>query len=93
MEKIGITDNELDGIASIPIKIEGVEIGITLREKVGGIYKVSVRTSENIDASKFCEYFQGGGHQRAAGFTISGTISEIYEKINNVLIHEFGWKK
>lgn len=93
MEKIGITDNELDGIASIPIKIEGVEIGITLREKVGGIYKASVRTSENIDASKFCEYFQGGGHQRAAGFTINGDVSEIYEKINDVLIHKFGWKK
>lgn len=93
MEKIGITDNELDGIASIPIKIEGVEIGITLREKIGGTYKVSVRTSENIDASKFCEYFEGGGHQRAAGFTISGTVSGIYEKINDVLISEFGWKK
>lgn len=93
MEKIGITDNELDGIASIPIKIEGVKIGITLREKSSGTYKVSVRTSENIDASKFCEYFGGGGHERAAGFSISGSVSEICEKIQNVLTCKFGWKK
>ena len=93
MGKIGITDNELDGIASIPIKIEGVQIGITLREKTSGNYKVSVRTSEDIDASKFCEYFNGGGHQRAAGFTINGTLTEIYEKIISTLVYKFGWKK
>lgn len=66
-------EGECDGIASLPRKIEGVEIGITIREKQNGAYKVSLRTVEPYDAAAICAKFGGGGHNRAAGceFTIS----------------------
>ncbi len=60
-------EGECDGIASLPRKIEGVEIGITIREKQNGHYKVSMRTVEPYDAAKICAKFGGGGHNRAAG--------------------------
>ena len=83
MEEIGIGDNELDGIASIPIKIEGVQIGITIREKDENFFKVSVRTSSYINADEFCKNFNGGGHERAGGFSISGDINDVKNAIAN----------
>lgn len=91
MAKNGITDNELDGIASIPIKIEGVEMGITVREKQDGTCKVSVRTRSQIDADEFCRIFGGGGHNRAGGFTIAGSSSEAIEEIKKTVVNFTGW--
>lgn len=63
----GSNESECDGIASLPRKIEGVLVGVTLRERDDGTYKVSLRTYEPIDASKICMALGGGGHARAAG--------------------------
>ncbi len=81
MEENGITDDECDGIASVPIKIEGVCIGLTMREKQKGVYKVSVRTTGNYSANKLAGEFGGGGHFKAAGFNIEGSLEEIEDKI------------
>lgn len=83
-ESSGAADCDLEGITSLPRKIRGVEIGITVREKEPGKYKISVRTRENIDASLFCGLFGGGGHARAAGFQASGN----YEELHARLLHE-----
>lgn len=69
-------DGECDGIASLPRKIEGVMIGITIREKENGNYKVSIRTVEPYDAAKLCAHFGGGGHNRAAGCEFECSLEE-----------------
>ena len=71
-QQSGSSEAECDGIASIPRRIEGVEIGITLREKKNGKFKVSVRTNDRIDASAVCRLMNGGGHARAAGGEVDG---------------------
>ena len=72
----GMGDDETEGIASIPRQIEGVKLGITIREKEGGEYKVSARTDGDFDACAFCAQFGGGGHIGAAGCTIKGTLED-----------------
>ena len=54
--------------------IEGVVVGITMRQLESGSYKVSVRTSGNIDACKICAALGGGGHIRAAGCEFFGNL-------------------
>lgn len=70
IQKTGAQECDLDGIPSIPRQIEGVKIGITMKEKPGGEYRFSVRTSEDVDASEICGHFGGGGHRAAAGCSI-----------------------
>ena len=65
--KSGSNESECDGIASLPRKIEGVKIGVTIRERNDKSYKVSLRTVEPYDAAKICGRLGGGGHNRAAG--------------------------
>ena len=69
-------ENDMEGLAPIPRQIEGVWVGVTLREKADGAYKVSVRTGTHADASAICAVLGGGGHIRAAGCTLSGTAEE-----------------
>ena len=81
LKKLDIGDDEMEGLASIPRQIEGVLIGITMREKEGGFFKISVRTNGNINASDFCSRFGGGGHPAAAGCNIEGDLKTVKQKL------------
>ena len=81
MKSLDVGDDEMEGLASIPRQIEGVLIGITMREKEGGFFKISVRTNGNINASDFCSQFGGGGHPAAAGCTIEGDLKTVRNKL------------
>lgn len=88
LRETGVSEAELDGISGIPRKIEGVEVGVTIKEHAQNEYKLSVRSSELLDASKFCARFGGGGHARAAGCTICGTLDEVRSRIRSALKQE-----
>ena len=76
-----LEDEDTEGISSIPRQIEGVKMGITIREKPDGIYKVSVRTNGDIDACQFCKQFGGGGHAAASGCTLNGDLQGVIDTL------------
>lgn len=82
LQKSGVTnDGELEGIASVPRTIEGVVVGITIREKSDGALKISVRSDEALcNANILCSSFGGGGHKAAGGCTIIGKTIEQAKK-------------
>lgn len=88
-EKSGSNAGECDGIASIPRKIEGVKIGVTIREQTDGKFKVSMRTVEPYDAAKICANFGGGGHSAAAGCEFGCSLEETKAKLLEVIKAEF----
>lgn len=71
-EQTGLDESDLEGIPSLPSRIEGVLAGITLKEKEGGVVKVSVRTNGRVNASNICARLGGGGHANAAGCSLEG---------------------
>jgi phosphoesterase RecJ-like protein len=81
IEESGALEDDLDGLATIPRGIEGVAVGITLREKDDGSYKISLRAHPPADASEICSGFGGGGHKGAAGCTIGAPLDEAKKKI------------
>ena len=72
----GAKENDMEGLPPIPRQIEGVWVGVTLRQKKDGNYKISVRTGTHADASLICAQLGGGGHNRAAGCAVDGTLEE-----------------
>ncbi len=80
-QKAGASESDMDGISSIPRTIEGVAVGITLKEKAQGMYRVSVRTVPGYNAADICARFDGGGHHAAAGCTLYGTLEKAVERI------------
>lgn len=81
LERLNISGDDIEGIEAIPRLIEGVVMGITMKEKEKNTYKISVRTNEGINASEFCANFGGGGHIAAAGCKIDGDYAEVKEKL------------
>ncbi len=81
MKFFGVDRSDLDGIASQLRNTKGVEVAIFMDEIRPNVYKVSLRSGELVDVSVIARYFGGGGHRRAAGFTLTGTP---YDVINNL---------
>jgi phosphoesterase RecJ-like protein len=81
----GSDEAECDGISALPRQIEGVLAGVTIRETSDGSYKISVRTNEPVDACEICSALGGGGHVRASGCTVTGTLDEAKKKILDVI--------
>ena len=77
LKNLGATDEDAEGLANLPREIEGVRVGITLREKEEGLFKISVRSDSEANAAALCARFGGGGHIQAAGCTIRGTREEV----------------
>ncbi|MBR1750162.1 MAG: bifunctional oligoribonuclease/PAP phosphatase NrnA [Ruminococcus sp.] len=90
MNSVGAEPAEFDGLASIPLEIEGVAIGITIKERHPNVYKLSVRTTEEVDASAFCRTFGGGGHIRAAGCEINATLDEVRQMVLKAVAEHLG---
>lgn len=76
VEQSGACENDMEGLAPIPRQIEGVWVGVTLRQKPDGNFKVSVRTGNHADAADICGRLGGGGHVRAAGCAMNRTAEE-----------------
>ena len=81
MAQCGADQSEFDGLASVPLCVEGVDIGITVKERHTDYYKISVRTTDKLNASEFCQKFGGGGHIRAAGCEIKGKLDEVVKML------------
>jgi bifunctional oligoribonuclease and PAP phosphatase NrnA len=81
IEKSGALDSETEGIPSIPARIEGVEAGITVKEKDKGVYKISLRTGLSLNASDICAELGGGGHAAAAGCRVEGSLDDAKQSI------------
>jgi len=76
-------DEYFDGIVNIANNTEGVLTGILMRETSEGEIKVNLRSStDDIDVAEFANSNGGGGHIRAAGFSIKDReFSEVYDQI------------
>ena len=72
-KRSGSDESETDRLANLPRQIEGVLVGVTMRELKDGSFKASVRTHGDIDASAICQRLGGGGHMGAAGCTLYGS--------------------
>lgn len=90
MNELGVRSAELEGIAGILLQIEGIKVGITMKEKEGGFFKVSMRSPDEVNVSEICKKFGGGGHINAAGCKVYGTAEEVMEKLVSATAESMG---
>ncbi len=81
MEKYHVLPKHLDGIVSQLRATKDVEVSIFVYELEDGDYKVSTRSREIVDLSQIALKYHGGGHKRAAGFSMKGSPEEIVSTI------------
>ncbi len=85
LHSTGAKDEDCDGLVNIGRSIEGVEVSVLIKEKSANEIRVNLRSKTYVDVSEIAASFGGGGHKRAAGCTIKGSIADVKKQlINNV---------
>lgn len=74
--RTGSNEQETEAIAPLTRQTEGVEIGLSIREKPDKSCKCSIRTFESVDASILAASFGGGGHKQAAACRFDCGVEE-----------------
>ena len=77
----GADSADLDELTALPIGIEGVQVGLTFRQLPGGSWRVSIRTAKGVDACAIARRLGGGGHLRAAGCELLGTLDNARQAV------------
>lgn len=87
ISKLGVDEEDAEGITNYLRNVKGTDVAIYVRGKSDGSLKVSLRASENVDVSKVAIKFGGGGHMRAAGYTMKDTFEEGKKKVIDEFIN------
>ncbi|GIO83797.1 phosphoesterase RecJ-like protein [Paenibacillus faecis] len=77
----GAIHEDLEGIVNYPRNIQGVEVGLLFKIISENAVKVSMRSAGKVDVARVAQSFGGGGHVRAAGARIEGTLEEIVPQV------------
>lgn len=85
--ELNIGKGDTSDILIFGTQIDSVEVTILLKESEDGL-KVSLRSKNIIDVRKLSEEFGGGGHIRAAGFSVNKPLREIEQILINKLEKE-----
>ncbi len=81
LQRHGATADDLDGIGEYPRSIAGVRLALLFRQIANGRVKVSFRSLGAVDVAELAHRFGGGGHSKAAGASLEGSIAEAQEKV------------
>src|SRR5881409_3883255 len=75
------TADDLDGIVEYPRSIAGVRLALLFRQLANGKVKVSFRSLGDVDVAELAHRFGGGGHRKAAGASLEGSLAEAQAQV------------
>jgi phosphoesterase RecJ-like protein len=72
-----------EGFVNYPRSIDKVKVAILFREdkKIRGRVNVSFRSKGDVDVNTIASAFGGGGHVRASGCVLEGSLPEVEKKV------------
>lgn len=81
LERHGGTSEDVEGAVEHARSISGTRMALFFRDLGHGKVKVSFRSIAGTDVNEFARQFGGGGHARASGALIVGSLEEVREKV------------
>jgi bifunctional oligoribonuclease and PAP phosphatase NrnA len=81
LEKYDVRQEDLDGIVEHARSIAGTRMALFFRDLGYGKVKLSFRSTGEVDVNAFARQYGGGGHAKAAGALIPGTLEEVRERV------------
>ena len=88
IRELGASPEHLETLVDIPRNLNGVMVAAALRQnEPNGAFRVSLRSSCDVDVANVCAAFGGGGHAKAAGCSITApTAQEAVEMLVDKII-------
>lgn len=81
----GASMEHSDEFAVYPRAIDGVEVSALFREMDDGRVKISLRSKDAVDVAAITRAMGGGGHARAAGVQVRGTMEEAKRRVQEAV--------
>ncbi|MFH1681976.1 MAG: DHHA1 domain-containing protein, partial [Candidatus Eisenbacteria bacterium] len=76
LAKARASHEDTEGFIELLRAVRGVEVCALFKEQEADRVRVSLRSTESVDLHRFARSFGGGGHAKAAGLTIAGSMEE-----------------
>jgi len=90
-EKTGAGVADTENLINIPLQIRTVQVSLLFVEPLeAGAVRGSLRSKGQIDVAAFAEQFGGGGHARAAGLKIEGTLDAAHDLVVKAMVDRLG---
>src|SRR5205085_212776 len=77
LERDGVDAEDLEGVVEFPRSIQGTRLAMLFRQLANGRIKISFRSVGDVDVAELAARFGGGGHRKAAGASLPGTLAEV----------------
>jgi phosphoesterase RecJ-like protein len=81
MDRYGVSSDDLDGIVEHPRSVAGTRVALFFRDLGYGKVKVSFRSTGDVDVNALARQFGGGGHEKASGALITGSLDQVRDKV------------
>lgn len=81
LEKHEATADDLDGLVEFARSVQGTRLALLFRKLSSGRVKVSFRSIGDFDVADFAHQFGGGGHAKASGASMDGTIEDVQARV------------
>jgi bifunctional oligoribonuclease and PAP phosphatase NrnA len=81
LQRYAVSPEDLDGIVEHPRSIAGTRLALFFRDLGHGRVKVSFRSTGDVDVNRFARTYGGGGHAKASGALIHGTLDEVRARV------------
>lgn len=94
LDETGTLPEDTNGLVNYAKNIEDVKVAVLIHQLSNGNgvpekldnYRVSLRSDGTVDVAAIAASFGGGGHNRAAGFSIEATLSNIKAQMLNIAV-------
>lgn len=81
LERHQVSGEDLDGIVEHARSVAGTRLALFFRDLGHGKVKVSFRSTGDVDVNRFAREFGGGGHAKAAGALIAGSLEDVRRRV------------
>ena len=86
-QQTGSAVSDTENLINIPLQIRSVQVSILLIEPPeGSPIRVSLRSKGQVDVARFAEQFGGGGHARASGLKIPGSVEHVHDVVVSAIV-------
>ncbi|KAA3611327.1 MAG: bifunctional oligoribonuclease/PAP phosphatase NrnA [Calditrichaeota bacterium] len=83
-----VDPGDIEVLANHSVSVRNTEVGVFVREREPGFFKLSLRSKEYVDVSKIAGQLDGGGHKRASGCRFTGSYDELIKKLIPIIEKE-----
>jgi len=70
-----------DEVLDILRSVKSIEVVLFMRELKGGGVKISARSKSDFDVNALMRRFGGGGHKKASGATVAGSLDDVRKSV------------